>query len=203
LQHIASQELQVSADELEDRLQQLYNLLPGKCSNSPVVAGACFQQHTLHRWGAMCNVISTHKQLLAYEHRLRIQSGQIFIVRPQASSAYVLYMASHAIAHGLVVMDSRCGCAVPARALTACNLLADCMLPVPLLQFDNADLASRLVKAPPKRVARLAANTDVIAARLLRLRDIFPQVRCCATLASMSTAKPTAGSLLVVLAKLP
>lgn len=39
-----------------------------------------------------------------------------------------------------------------------------------------ADLASRLVKAPPKRVAQLAVNTDSIAARLLSLRDIFPQV---------------------------
>ncbi|KAF6259426.1 hypothetical protein COO60DRAFT_1513264 [Scenedesmus sp. NREL 46B-D3] len=37
------------------------------------------------------------------------------------------------------------------------------------------DLASRLVKAPPKRVAQLAVNTDSIAARLLSLRDIFPQ----------------------------
>lgn len=39
-----------------------------------------------------------------------------------------------------------------------------------------ADLASRLVKAPPKRVAQLAASTEIIAERLLRLRDIFPQV---------------------------
>ncbi|WIA10616.1 hypothetical protein OEZ85_010798 [Tetradesmus obliquus] len=37
------------------------------------------------------------------------------------------------------------------------------------------DLASRLVKAPPKRVAQLAASTEIIAERLLRLRDIFPQ----------------------------
>jgi hypothetical protein len=29
----------VSEDELEDRLQQLYNLLPGKCSSSCVFAG--------------------------------------------------------------------------------------------------------------------------------------------------------------------
>jgi hypothetical protein len=33
VQRIASQELWVSEDELEDRLQQLYNLLPGKCSS--------------------------------------------------------------------------------------------------------------------------------------------------------------------------
>jgi len=43
-----------------------------------------------------------------------------------------------------------------------------------------ADLADRLVKAPPQRVAELASSTDVIAARLLRLRDIFPKVGCSA-----------------------
>ncbi|KAF8068392.1 hypothetical protein HT031_002081 [Scenedesmus sp. PABB004] len=37
------------------------------------------------------------------------------------------------------------------------------------------DLAARLVKAPPKRVAQLAASTELVAARLLRLRAIFPQ----------------------------
>lgn len=39
-----------------------------------------------------------------------------------------------------------------------------------------ADLAGRLVKADPKRVAALATNVSLIAARLLRLRDIFPKV---------------------------
>jgi hypothetical protein len=36
VQRIASQELQISDDELEDRLQQLYNLLPGKFTSSSV-----------------------------------------------------------------------------------------------------------------------------------------------------------------------
>jgi hypothetical protein len=40
----------------------------------------------------------------------------------------------------------------------------------------RADLASRLVKADPKRVAALATNVSLIAARLLRLREIFPKV---------------------------
>jgi hypothetical protein len=42
------------------------------------------------------------------------------------------------------------------------------------------DLADRLVKADPKRVAALATSTDLIAARLLRLRDIFPKANASA-----------------------
>jgi hypothetical protein len=45
---------------------------------------------------------------------------------------------------------------------TLCNLLPD--------------LAPRLVKAPPQRLAQLAAATHTLAARLLRLRAIFPKV---------------------------
>lgn len=47
-----------------------------------------------------------------------------------------------------------------------------------LLLFCRAptDLADRLVKADPKRVAALASNVSLIAARLLRLREIFPKV---------------------------
>ncbi|KAF6256115.1 hypothetical protein COO60DRAFT_1640964 [Scenedesmus sp. NREL 46B-D3] len=37
------------------------------------------------------------------------------------------------------------------------------------------DLAPRLAKAPPKRLAQLAAATHTLAARLLRLRFIFPK----------------------------
>jgi hypothetical protein len=42
------------------------------------------------------------------------------------------------------------------------------------------DLADRLVKADPKRVAALASSTDLIAARLLRLREIFPKANASA-----------------------
>jgi hypothetical protein len=41
------------------------------------------------------------------------------------------------------------------------------------------DLAPRLAKAPPKRLAQLAAATHTLAARLLRLRAIFPKVSTC------------------------
>lgn len=44
---------------------------------------------------------------------------------------------------------------------TLCNLLPD--------------LAPRLAKAPPQRLAQLAAATHTLAARLLRLRTIFPK----------------------------
>lgn len=44
---------------------------------------------------------------------------------------------------------------------TLCNLLPD--------------LAPRLAKAPPQRLAQLAAATHTLAARLLRLRAIFPK----------------------------
>jgi hypothetical protein len=37
------------------------------------------------------------------------------------------------------------------------------------------DLADRLFKAPPKQVAALASSPDLIACRLLRLREIFPK----------------------------
>lgn len=54
-------------------------------------------------------------------------------------------------------------------------------MPKPSLTLDvvSADLADRLVKADPKRVAALASSTDLIAARLLRLREIFPKVLAC------------------------
>lgn len=45
-----------------------------------------------------------------------------------------------------------------------------------LFSVTCADIADRLVRADPKRVAALASSTDLIAARLLRLRDIFPKV---------------------------
>eukprot|EP00775_Hariotina_reticulata_P003423 gene3423-3695_t len=38
------------------------------------------------------------------------------------------------------------------------------------------DLADRLTRAPPTLLAQLAANTDTLAARLLRLKLIFPEV---------------------------
>lgn len=38
------------------------------------------------------------------------------------------------------------------------------------------DLAPRLIKAPPQQLAQLAAGTHAIAARLLQLKAIFPQV---------------------------
>jgi hypothetical protein len=41
------------------------------------------------------------------------------------------------------------------------------------------DLAPRLAKAPPQRLAQLAAATHTLAARLLRLRGIFPKVCAC------------------------
>lgn len=47
------------------------------------------------------------------------------------------------------------------------------------LDVVSADLADRLVKADPKRVVALASSTDLIAARLLRLREIFPKVPAC------------------------
>eukprot|EP00878_Enallax_costatus_P027132 GHUV01029183.1.p1 GENE.GHUV01029183.1~~GHUV01029183.1.p1 ORF type:complete len:231 (+),score=57.23 GHUV01029183.1:271-963(+) len=42
------------------------------------------------------------------------------------------------------------------------------------------DLANRLVNFPAMRVAQLAANTDKVAARLLRLRQIFPKANASA-----------------------
>lgn len=59
------------------------------------------------------------------------------------------------------------------RLQAVCNLLPD--------------LADRLFMAPPKRIAALASNTRVIAARLLRLREIFPKV--CVARAGVSSAE--------------
>lgn len=49
------------------------------------------------------------------------------------------------------------------------------------------DLADRLVKAPPKRVAELASSVDVIAARLLRLREICPKANASALVGNRLT----------------
>jgi hypothetical protein len=98
VKRMASQELGLTEAQLEERLQALFNLLPGGCL-------------------IVVRAPTRHPSFPACQHR--------------------------------------CGC------------------------HCAADLADRLIRAPPKRVAQLATSTDVIAARLLRLRELFPKVVLC------------------------
>jgi hypothetical protein len=69
----------------------------------------------------------------------------------------------------------KCRLHMPCTRVPACSLQVRQLVSVSLVAAF-ADLADRLVKADPKRVTALANSTDLIAARLLRLRDIFPKV---------------------------
>lgn len=89
-----------------------------------------------------------------------------------------------------------CSCSSPATLLTAhttrttqhMQRIASQELGISEAEFEDClatlcnllpDLAPRLAKAPPQRLAQLAAATHTLAARLLRLRTIFPKVIAC------------------------
>lgn len=162
LQRVASQELHISEEELEERLQQVFNLLPGKrqCSQQP--AGAAV--HALKSSSAAgCKPDSPHRLSAAGEGSLQ-------------------YSVACAAGTSTTGQSARCmGSWLSGAWQEPQPPQQQHIYTASLHSHVSADLADRLVKAPPKRVVELASSTDIIAARLLRLREIFPKVHqtCC------------------------